>query len=378
MITNEEYIREYINTRGLSESTYKSLKNVMNHYSNFQEKSIHELIIEADMEEEQGIRWKKRTLKRRLISYMNYLRENMSINSAKTYLKIVKSFYTHHEIEIYKLPAINKKNSNINEPIQYNDLPDKTIIKKAVEISEPLMKALILFLSSSGLSKIDALNITIYDFLIATQHYHQNKKLDLFQSIARLWEISDEVDIIPTFKARRKKTNKYYITFCSHEATMEILNYITLRSTKQDLKITDKLFKIGEHHYTLKFEEINEMLHLGKVGTYNRFRGHMLRKYHASNLAKDGMDRYLINVLQGKSNGQVDDVYFFEDENRLREQYLQHMHSLLIFTEVKEVTVHSPEFLELKKENTELRKQLEDVEMMKDEIEKIKKWFILD
>ena len=92
MITNEEYIQEYITTRGLSKSTYQSTKLIMNHYSNFQNCSIHVLINEADSEEEQGIRWKRRKLKTRLINYMNYLRENMTLNSAKTYLKIVKAF----------------------------------------------------------------------------------------------------------------------------------------------------------------------------------------------------------------------------------------------------------------------------------------------
>ena len=104
----------------------------------------------------------------------------------------------------------------------------------------------------------------------------------------------------------------------------------------------------------------------------------MLRKFHSSNLSNAGMDRYLINVLQGKSNGAVDDVYFFEDENQLREEYIKHMHSLLIFTEVKEVTVHSQEFLELKKENEMLQEQLSEVKKMKAELEKIKEWFPLD
>ena len=375
MITNEEYIKEYITTRGLSKSTYQSTKMIMNHYSKFQQLSIHELIQEADNEEEQGIRWKRRKLKTRLINYMNYLRENMTLNSAKTYLKIVKAFYNHHEIEIHKLPKLNEKNSIVTEPITYSDLPDKEIIKKAVELSEPLMKAIILFLSSSGISKVDALNITIQQFIDATYHYHH--QVDLYQSLATLWDISKNTDIIPIFKARRQKTNKYYITFCTHEATMEILNYLAIRSRKQDIHSYDKLFKIEPHYYTIKFEELNDLLGLQKVGSYNRFRGHMLRKFHASALSKDGMDRYLINVLQGKSNGSVDDVYFFEDENRLKEEYIQHMHSLLIFSEVREVTVHSEEFLELKKENDELKKQVMKIQQMQDELNNIKEWFVM-
>lgn len=374
MTSNEEYIKEYIETRGLSQSTHQLLTRVMTHYSEFQQLSIHELLNEADFEEEQGIRWKKRTLKTRLIKYMNHLRETMTINSAKTYLKLVKSFYNHHEIEIYKLPALNKKNAIVNQPVTYTDLPDKEIIRKAVEISKPVMKALILFLSSSGISKVDALTLTINDFIEATSDYH--KKSDLYQNLAHLWKISNDVDIIPTFRRRRQKTNKYFITFCSHEATMEILNYLAIRSTRENLTLQSKLFKIENHYYTLKFEEINDTLDLGKVGAYNRFRGHMLRKFHASALSKSGMDKTLINVLQGKSNGQVDDVYFFEDEQKLRNEYINHLPSLLIFTEVKEVTVYSEEYIELKKKHDALYEQIEEIKKMQDEIDKLKEWFV--
>ena len=376
MKTNEEYIKEYIQTRGLSESTYKTIRIILNHYSNFQELSLHELLIEADIEEEERIRWKNRTLKTRLIDYMNYLRENMTINSTKTYLKLVKSFYSHHEIEIHKLPRLNEKNSIVAEPITYQDLPDKEILQKAMEIADPLMSALILFLSSSGISKVDALSLTIEDFLIATFSYHQ--QMDLYSAIYHLKKIQDSVDIIPTFKKRRSKTNKYFITFCSHEATVEIINYLLVRSQNKELKKNDKLFKIEKHYYSLKFEEINDALGLQKVGSFNRFRGHMLRKYHASNLAKSGMDRYLINVLQGKSNGAVDDVYFYEDEDRLREEYIKHMHSLLVLSEVKEVTVYSEEYVELKNENERLREQIMEIKRMQDEIDKLKEWFSVD
>jgi len=363
MMTNEEYIHEYIETRGLSKTTYQSTKLIMNHYSNFQEKSLHELIIEADDEEENRIRWKRRKLKTRLTNYMNYLRENMTLNSAKTYLKIVKSFYRHHEIEIHSLPKLNEKNSIVIEPITYADLPDKEIIRKAVEMSEPLMRALILFLSSSGLSKVDALNLTIGDFIKATEEYHH--KTGLFKPLAKLWEISDDIRIIPTFRARRQKTNKYFITFCSHEATIEILQYLAVRSTKRQLHAYDKLFQIEKHYYTIKFAEINDAMELGKRGKYNRFRGHMLRKFHASNLNKGGMDRYEINVLQGKSNGSVDDVYFFEDTDKLKADYIKAMPHLLIGNEhiIKtELEITREQLLEKDEELAKVNDRLASIE----------------
>ena len=123
----------------------------------------------------------------------------------------------------------------------------------------------------------------------------------------------------------------------------------------------------------MKFEELNKALQLGRKGSYNRLRGHMLRKFHASNLEKAGMPRYLINVLQGKSNNAVDDVYFFEDENTLREEYLKYMHELTIFTETYSITVESEEVQLIMKENQELKKQVSEMLEMKSDLEKLKK-----
>lgn len=371
MITNLQYIKEYIQSRDLKPKTYNTIKSVLNHYSNYQETNLHELLTEADLEEEAGIRWKKRKLKYRLINYTNYCKNNMTITSTKTYLSIVKSFYNHHEIEIGNLPRINKRKAIVENPVTFKDLPTHQIIRNAVELSTPLFKSLILFLSSTGMAKVDARGLRLSDFIISTYDYHQTDNIiDAVDTMLNL----DEV-IIPTWKLRRQKTNKYFITFNTPETTTEILNYLTIRLTKTELTDDDLLFPVNEHYFTRKFEELNDVMGLGNVGSYRRFRGHMLRKFHASNLKKAGMDKYEINVLQGKSNGAVDDVYFFEDEEKLRNDYIKYMHSLLIFTEVKEFNKYSPEFMELEKQNQALQKSLDDFNQLKDDVDKLKKWY---
>ena len=83
MITmdNKDYARQYVLDRGLKNKTYTKILTILDHYSNFQGMSIDELIQEADQEEEQGIRWKRRKLKHRLINYMNYCKQEMLDNS---------------------------------------------------------------------------------------------------------------------------------------------------------------------------------------------------------------------------------------------------------------------------------------------------------
>ena len=117
---------------------------------------------------------------------------------------------------------------------------------------------------------------------------------------------------------------------------------------------------------------------LGYVGAYRRFRGHMLRKFHASNLEKAGMNRYKINLLQGKSNNAVDDVYFFQDEKELRRDYIDCMGGLLIFTKVEKVSIDDEAVRLLKMENEQLKSEIDEVRQLKKDIEKIKEWYLMD
>ena len=49
---DEEYIEEYRISRGISKSTAKNLRIILNHYTNFQQANLEELLTEADNEEE--------------------------------------------------------------------------------------------------------------------------------------------------------------------------------------------------------------------------------------------------------------------------------------------------------------------------------------
>lgn len=377
MMNNEEYIAEYVESRGLRESTGRSMTYTLNHYSKFQNATLHELLMEADEEEEQGIRWKRRTLKRRLINYMNHCKKTMTLIAAKTYVGKVKGFYTHHEIEIGNLPKWNTKNANISPPIRPDDLPTREIIRQAVEMSNPVMRAIILSAVSSGMSRSDLLKLTIQNFLDSTYPYHQCNTIQEALPI-----LLKTPDVIPTFESQRTKNNKYFVTFMTPEAVMEICNYLMIRDKRNHkyhrplLTGKDRLFKIADTTYGDKFVEINNALKLGKKGTYNRFRGHMLRKFHATELEKAGMSREHVRTLQGKSNSRVDEVYFYVDAETLKREYVDAMENLMIYTEVNTMDIKSPEYIQLERENEELKSNLDamngriaDIESMLADIE---------
>lgn len=371
-MNNKDYAHEYIQTRGLKPSGEYKIWTILEHYSQYQNLTLQELLDEADQEEEHGIRWKRRVLKQRLINYMNYCKTEMLLSSAKTYFNTIKAFYNHHEIEIGTLPRWNVKNANLPEPITSKNMLDKNIIREALKIANPVMRCIILTSASSGMTKSDMLNLTIGDFLEATYPYHMSHNIQVAVKIM----IESDIDMIPTFHLRRSKNNKYFITFISPEATVEICKYLRLRDKRNHkyhrplLSDVDQLFKIHQGTYTDKFNEINTSLNGGKAGTYNRLRGHNLRKFHATSLEKYGMSRELINVLQGKSNNNVDDRYFIEDEDTLRERYIEALEGVLIYTDVKEVNKYSIEYQQLELENKEYKQKLD---IILDRIAKLEK-----
>ena len=358
-MNDKEILDNFINSRNLKQSTKKGYKYTLKQYTTFHQMTLQQLLTEAEQEEDKGIRWKHRKLKTRLISFRNWLQNNFLNNTAKKNFGRILTFYRHHEIEIHTLPPFNEKNSTFPEAITFDKLPDKEIIKHALKITKsPVMRAIILFQSSSGCAMAETLDLTINSFIEATSDYHN--ETDIYKVINKLKERNDT---IPTFKLRRQKNNKFYYTFCTPEATLEICDYLLSRN--KQLTHTDKLFKIHNVWLFQKFAEINDQLQLGKVGEHRRFRSHMLRKFHASNLKNAGMTKDDVNTLQGKSRNSTDESYFYDDPKILREKYIEYMGAVTINLDVNNLDIKSPEFVRLENELHEAEQKLEEIEDIK-------------
>ena len=322
---DEKIVNGFIKVRNLSNRTVYGYKNSIKLYTDFNEMSLSALLKEAENDEENGIRWKNRKLKERLLDFRLFLQEKYLITTVKVHFQRILTIYRHFEIEIFQLPPINLKNTNNLEPVMFEDLPTKEIIKDAVEIANPIMKAIILFISSSGCARQETLNITIQDFIDATSEYHDSN--DIYEIITILIKRDD---IIPTFKVKRQKTNKFYFTFCSPQAVSYILDYLII--SKRTLKNEDKLFKTNLDYLNDYFHEINDTLKLGKVRKYNRFRSHMLRKFHASSLYnhENGLSLDEIDALQGRGKDNTHSAYFMENPIKLKKKYIKVLDAIII------------------------------------------------
>lgn len=341
---NEKIVQDLMRIRNLSKHTVIQYRSSIYKYSNFCEKSMKELLNEADDDEKNQIRWKDRRLRKRLISYREYLYKNLNISTVKSQMSRIYVVYKTYEIEIHPLPYMSDKQAIQTEPLSYSDLLTKDIIKHAVKIAKPNMKAIILFMSSSGIAKRETLNLIIEDFIKATSDYHSNGKI---QDI--LFELKKQKNIVPMWRIKRQKTNKYYYTFSSPESTKAIIYH--LLNTKKPLALDKNLFETNDRYFHEMFKGINDKLKIGQVGGYARFRPHMLRKFHASNLYKgndkNGLDMDTIDALQGRTKDKTRNSYFIEDPRSLKEDYIKAINKITIFDEINLLNIKSKEYKEL-------------------------------
>lgn len=321
---SNKLFKKFCKDRNIKSSTRKGYDSALRLYEKFQEESIENLFIEARTEENSRIPLKDRKIKKRLIDFRSYLlNSTLSPNTSKTYFSKVKTFYLHFEFELPHLPQA--KYDKIYET-NYLDLPTHEHIQEALQISSIDLKALILFMSSSGTAKAETLSLTIEHFINATQEYHQGGSIDCI-----LETLDNKMDIVPTFYLERIKTGKYYYTFCSSEASYYIVKYL---KTRENLKLYDKLFDFTSSQLFSKFQDINDKMKWGFKGKYRFFRSHSLRKFHASNI---GLSVECIDALQGRAKSEVHETYIKINPVKLKKIYKSVMDNVVILNKEQEI-----------------------------------------
>ena len=201
---------------------------------------------------------------------------------------------------------------------------DREILQLCINVKNPLLKAITLFMSSTGMSKTDTLKLTVQDFLDATREYHHTNRLDTALSI-----LKENTQVIGYWdNNKRSKTGEIYYTFNSNESSTAIVQYLL---TREKLTPESPLFKITSKYLSDLFKETNDKLHLGKNGEYSRFTAHMLRRYHATQLVEAGMDTEKINILQGRKPKSIAyKSYIKIKPSKLREEYIKALPYLVV------------------------------------------------
>ncbi|MBQ2636132.1 MAG: integrase [Methanobrevibacter sp.] len=320
-----ELFQKFCRDRNIKKSTKNGYVTALRLYEKFNNTTIENLLKEARKEENKKIPLKDRKLKKRLMDFRSHLlKSNLSPKTSRTYFSKIKTFYQHFDFE---LPHLPQAKYNKAYETNYMDLPTHEHIRKALSITSIDLKAIILFMSSSGTAKAETLSLTLKDFIQATKDYHHGGSIENI-----LKTLEKKENIIPTFYLKRIKTDKYYYTFCSPEASTYIIKYL---KTRKNLKHEDKLFDFTSTGLITEFQKINDQMNWGFKGRYRFFRTHTLRKFHASNI---GLTSEYIDSLQGRSKNTIHETYIKTNPEKLKEIYKKAMKNIMIYENDTKIT----------------------------------------
>ena len=327
LTNSKELLDKFFHERNIKQNTQKGYMASLVRWFKFtgdRYKDLQDNIDHYIKEEDERIPTRDRSIKKEMLGYRESLLNDKGIKSAKSvrsYFSKIGTIFRHYGLEIPELPQTKMDKGYVSN---YNDLPTHDMIKTACEQSPIDLKALILFMSSSGSAKAETLSITVGMFLEGCKEYLKDTptKNNIPETIK---ELTDNHTIVPLIYLRRIKTDKWYYTCCSPEASYMIIESLKIR---KDLKWDDKLFDYTDSLILTKFQEINDNNNWGYVGAYRRFRSHALRKFMASNI---GLPRDQVDSFQGRAKDMIQEAYFKQDPKALKEIYMNAMNRIMIY-----------------------------------------------
>ena len=355
-------LTKFFNQRNSSESTRVTYTRSVRYYEQLTNHTITECLQLCEQEEINNIHWRNTQTRKWILAYREYLYNEYNVSTAQLYLTAILTIYRHFEYTIPPLPYYSTKHSRHTLPLDYSDLPDREILSECLQVATPLSRALILFMSSSGISRIDTLNLTINDYLEATSDFHDHN-----ESVKYAIKDMLDKDVIPEFHLTRQKTGVDYVAFCSHEACKSVNAYLL---TRTEILTKDRpLFKCNPRYINMIFERLNQYFQLGKLSNgYNRLTPHMLRRYHATQLAMAGVSTDHINLLQGRKNqGVAHQSYIRVSTEQLKEEYIQALPHIVI----EDVNKYRTQTQILEEENKELKSREDKLKNILERIERL-------
>lgn len=361
--------QDFVEDRIVSKSTLFAYYMRFASWCDYNQLSLTQLINEAEEEQDNGIKRKKRTIKKRFSGYINFLRdENKTPNTIKSYLGSVKAIYSDNDIDTPKIQLSSREVRRFTD-IETFDIKEDII--KIAEIANPRDRSIILLQSSSGMGASEVRHLTVGDYINALKKYGNVHVSGIFR-IPNLFEIerilAENEDLIGEWAVRRYKTGMPYYTFSSPESMRSIHKYLEYR-TRQNCKIRnldDYLFvtknntKIKITRFMGIYSDLDDVM--GFQRRSNGFRhitSHIPRKFFMNTLLSNKVDKLKIDWMVGHIPISMDQSYFFANQKDLKEEYTKALPDLTLLEEIKMKVFESEDYKRLK--------ELEEQEKIKDE-----------
>lgn len=352
-ITADPILQEFLN-RNLKQPTKTKYTTILSHYCDSTGMTPSSLIDEAEEDEDNNVRLRKRRIKTHLENHVEYLEgKDFSYNYIQISLTAIRTFYHFFDIQLPRTRITPPTQGNVRT---VDDIPSRNEIRRALSEANTKYKAIILLQISSGMGLSEVTSLQIQDLLLGCD-------LDP-TSIDGLGDIDREKTIIK-WQVTRQKTGKQYYTFSTPETTGRIMDYLDKHPPGS---VDDHLFRAERGIYRGKaiqtisipqmFIEINDRCGFGKVGRLRKFRSHALRKYFANTLESYNCPHLAIRMMMGHKVGdKVTSAYFYPDQDRLLKEYKRVMEHLTIYEKLKVI------------DNTD-----EELRSVKEDLERVKKF----
>lgn len=375
-IRKDPIYQEFCQNRDIAHLTAQKYQLALSKYVNLIGKPLEVLLDEAEQEEEQGLRLRKRKIKKYLLLYKQHLdKQDLSESYRRNLMMCVRTFYNENDVEI---PRTFRKNSrgDRKKPVLLNDLPTMDDIKHILKYSNNTFRAIILLGVSSGMSRAELCSLTFKDFFEAI-------RLDPYpETLQELVDKLEQIDdLIPLWQISRIKTGTSFFTFNTPEASDAIKDYlkdlsrITSRfdetsKLKTEFKfIPENNFFVNSHFNPMSpynmsriFVKLNKKAGFEKVDGKIYVRPHTLRKLFASTLEKNKMPHLMIRWIMGHELDQTTGSYFKADPITVKEEYIQIVTHLTVNTNEKVKPVTTEGYDQLIKDSKDKDEKLEALE----------------
>ncbi len=344
-VENDPIFDTFCSNRGLSERTRELYINNLKKYVDFTDKSLTELLEEAEAEEDEQIRYRKRKISKYLNDFKLHLDSLNYSHAYKTQIMTqVKAFYNEFDIQLPRPKQRKSRNLRKNETI--DELPTMDEIKKFLNHCNSCYRAIITLALSSGMGRSEIASLTF-------KHLYDALGIDLYpETIPEiLKEIKAKENYIPIWNIERVKTGNQFFTYSSPENLDYISDYLDellYKHPEYEPKPEDTLFRTLRLNTPLKPK--NMSVSIFKINHEHGFRKkivnnycvihiHTLRKYFATTLEKNKVPHLVTRWLLGHSIDNTTSAYFKADPETIKKDYLAVVDELSTKeVKVKEIT----------------------------------------
>jgi integrase len=336
-VTKDPFFIELCQNRELKDGTIKLYEISLQKYSEFVGKTLTELIEEAEDEEDENIRYRRRKINKYLSSFKSQLDGQDLTSSYKTLvMSKVKAFYNEYDIQLPR-KKFRKKSLVSNHQTNINDLPTIDDIKRFMDYCNETYKLYVSLAISSGMGASELCSLTFGHLYKALQiELHPNTMPELIQIL------KGKKNEIPMWNLTRIKTGNDYFTFSSPESISFMIKYLdklyrkfgdTYTPKAEDTLLRSTMYKdrgIKPYNVFAIFELINKSNNLPKNGKKYQITSHVFRKFFATTLERNKIPHLTTRWLMGHTIDSTTSAYFRADPESLKEDYLDVVNELSV------------------------------------------------